>query len=97
MFKLSIRIYLVVLALSTGCGQVDQANSHLKEMDQTSKQMLQELALSRESLTQATAQSVRIADALVAIKDLSIDLTNLLKSMFKIKEPKKTDDIDAVI
>ena len=79
------------------CGQINQSTEHLGSMDATSKQMLLELKSSRETLAVATLQSERIADALVALKDLSFDMVKIMQSTFAKKPTEKSDDIDSVI
>ena len=97
MKKISYLPMFIVACVLQGCGQINQSNEHLGSMDATSKQMLLELKSSRESLALATKQSERIADALVALKDLSVDLVKVLQATFAKKPAEKTDDIDSVI
>ncbi len=84
------------LSLSA-CGVATTANSHLGNLDQTSQKMLDELKSSREQLEVATRQSERIADALVALKDLGFDLVKMLQSTFAPKPSGTTDNIDDVL
>ena len=88
---------LLLFCMLPACGQINQSTEHLGSMDKTSKQMLEELKSSRESLAIATHQSERIADAIVALKDLSVDLVKVMQSTFAKKTTEKTDDIDSVI
>jgi ABC-type transporter Mla subunit MlaD len=90
-----------LLALSTlilsACGAATTANSHLGALDTTSKKMLEELKSSREQLEVATRQSERIADALVALKDLGFDLVKMLQTTFAPKPAGQSDNIDDVL
>jgi len=91
---------LVALVLScsiSACGVATTANSHLGNLDQTSQKMLDELKSSREQLEVATRQSERIADALVALKDLGFDLVKMLQATFAPKASGQTDNIDDVL
>jgi len=90
-------ILLLITFTLSACGQINQSNEHLGSMDNTSKQMLLELKSTRESMSIATEQSQRIADALVALKDLSVDLVKIMQSTFAKKITEKTDDIDSVV
>jgi len=88
----------LVAALSiSACGVATTANSHLGNLDQTSQKMLEELKSSREQLEVATQQSQRIADALVALKDLGFDLVKMLQATFAPKPSGSTDNIDDVL
>ena len=93
----SALISLMALLSLAGCGVATTANSHLGNMDETSKRMLEELKSSREQLEVATRQSERIADALVTLKDLGVDLVKMLQATFAQKPAAKTDDIDDVL
>lgn len=91
---------LIVCGISlslTACGVATTANSHLGNLDQTSQKMLEELKSSREQLEVATKQSERIADALVALKDLGFDLVKMLQATFAPKPSGSTDNIDDVL
>ena len=88
---------LAVTLLLTSCGVASTANSHLGNLDQTSEKMLQELKSSREQLEIATRQSERIADALVALKDLGVDLVKMLQTTFAPKPAGTSDNIDDVL
>ncbi len=90
-------IALMACLLLSACGVATTANSHLGNLDQTSQKMLDELKSSREQLEVATRQSERIADALVALKDLGFDLVKMLQSTFAPKPSGTTDNIDDVL
>ena len=96
-YRFPLLVLFMVMLGASGCGQAEQANQHLSSMDETSKGMLSELKKSRESLTQATTQSERIADALVALQTLSTDLVKVIQATFIKKPPAATDDIDSVL
>ena len=88
---------LVLSLLSQGCGQVSAAGDHLGSMDQTSKAMLEELKKSRESLGTATDQSKRIADALVSLQLMAVDMVKIIQATFVKKPTGQTDDIGSVL
>jgi len=90
-------IALVASLSISACGVATTANSHLGNLDQTSQKMLEELKSSREQLEVATQQSQRIADALVALKDLGFDLVKMLQATFAPKPSGSTDNIDDVL
>jgi len=91
-----LALMMICLALA-GCGQADQANTHLGSIDQTAKEMRDELKKTREFLATATSQSERIADALVSLQLLAKDMVKLIQTTFVKKPAAQTDDIDAVI
>ncbi len=80
-----------------GCGQATTANEHLGSIDQTAKDMRDELKKTREFLDTATAQSKRIADAMVSLQVLAQDMVKIVQATFVKKPPAATDDIDSVL
>jgi|GEM_PF-3543280 len=88
---------LVAMAVLSGCGQADRANTHLGSMDDTSKSMLEELKKTQKTFDAAAKQVEAIATALTAIKDMGLDVMNLMKTAFAKKPPGGTDDIGAVL
>lgn len=95
--RVSLRVGIVVFWCLTACGPVDRANEHLGQMDDTSKKLLEEMRQTRLSLETASAQSVRIADALVEIKKLGADAMALMVKLFEPKSPQKTPDLADVL
>jgi predicted small secreted protein len=88
---------LLVSLLLAGCGQANTANGHLGSIDQTAKEMKEELKKTREFLDTATTQSQRIADALVSLQTLAQDMVKIIQTTFVKKPPAATDDIDSVL
>ncbi len=88
---------VAVLAVLSGCSQADRANVHLGAMDQTSREMLVELKKAQTTLDSATKQVEAIAVALTALKDMGVDVMNIMKAAFQRKPEGDTDDIDDVL
>ncbi|MBU6153021.1 MAG: hypothetical protein KGP28_01855 [Bdellovibrionales bacterium] len=88
---------LLIFLLVSGCGQANTANEHLGSIDQTAKEMRDELKKTREFLDTATTQSQRIADALVSLQMLAQDMVKIIQTTFAKKPPAATDDIDSVL
>jgi hypothetical protein len=88
---------LLVFLSVAGCGQATTANEHLGSIDQTAKEMKDELRKTREFLDTATTQSQRIADALVSLQVLAQDMVKIIQTTFVKKPPASTDDIDSVL
>jgi hypothetical protein len=94
--KKCLAIVSLFLLLS-GCGEATTANGHLGSIDQTAKEMRDELKKTREFLDTATTQSQRIADALVSLQSLAQDMVKIIQTTFVKKPPAATDDIDSVL
>ncbi len=94
--KKCVSILFLVFMVSA-CGQANTANEHLGSIDQTAKEMRDELKKTREFLDTATTQSQRIADALVSLQTLAQDMVKIIQTTFVKKPPAATDDIDSVL
>ncbi len=88
---------LVIFTVLSGCSQADRANTHLGAMDGTSKAMLEEIKKTEKLFDSATKQVEAIATALTALKDMGMDVMNLMKTAFASKPAGGSDDIGAVL
>ena len=88
---------LMIMMVLAGCAQADRANTHLGAMDDTSKSMLEELKKTEKLFDSATKQIEAIATALTALKDMGVDVMNLMKTAFVRKPAGGTDDIGSVL
>ncbi|NDG85053.1 MAG: hypothetical protein EBX52_08460 [Proteobacteria bacterium] len=94
--NLPVAVWMMVTVLA-GCAQADRANTHLGSMDDTSKAMLDELKKTQQTFDAAAKQVEAIATALTAIKDMGLDVMNLMKTAFAKKPAGGSDDIGAVL
>ena len=85
------------LVMITSCGQANTANQHLGSMDQSAKELLEEIRKSQNALDLATSQLVRMADSLVAFQQMGTDVVKIMTDSFSKKDPTPTDNIDDVL